>query len=74
MTFVAESLPMDDSDWRYFCEEAQAEIRSDLEAILDRMERGTTTKADAILVAGYLGLGSRYETEGPICKQEDDPE
>jgi hypothetical protein len=61
LPFPDESAISDDG-WQHYCEEAKAEIRSDLESIIRRMETGCTTKADAMLIAGYVGCGYLYET------------
>ena len=63
-------------EWERHCREAQDEIRSDLESIIRRMETGTTTKADAMLIAGYVGCGHLYETRvnGRVTPNQEDAE
>lgn len=71
-----DSLPMEDADWRFFCESAQAEISADIDAALMRVAAGNSTRQDAILLAGYLNRGHLFEsyTDGPRCIQPDDEE
>lgn len=71
-----EPLALEDAEWQHYCQSAQEEIRSDLEAIIRRMETGCTTKADAMLIAGYVGCGHMYETRvtGRVTPTEDDAE
>lgn len=73
---MAESLPMEDADWRSFCESAQAEISADIDAALMRVAAGNSTWNDARLLAGYLNRGHLFDsyTDGPICRQPEDEE
>lgn len=66
MTYIADSLPMEDSDWRIFCEAAQAEISQDIDEALMRVAQNSSL-ADAILLAGYLNRGHLFDKHAERC-------
>ena len=61
-----EFLPMEDSDWRCFCEAATEEINADIDAALLRCARNSSL-ADAILLAGYLKRGHLFDKHTERC-------
>lgn len=66
MTYEPNSLPMEDSDWRYFCEAATAEISQDIDAALMRTAANSSL-ADAVLLAGYLNRGHLFDKRLERC-------
>lgn len=61
-----EPFALEDADWNYYCQSAQAEINADIDSALLRVAQNSSL-ADAVLLAGYLNRGHLFEKHAERC-------